>query len=69
MKMSKTQHGRALRQYMKQVGMKRRRELARELELSDATISLYFSGKRSFSPKTAIRISRHTGIPMELLYQ
>jgi transcriptional regulator with XRE-family HTH domain len=50
-------------------GMRRQRELARDLKLSDVTISLYFHGKRSFGVKTAIRVAAHTGIPIMELFQ
>jgi transcriptional regulator with XRE-family HTH domain len=66
---SKKQNGKALREYMKKRGMRRQRELALDLKLSDATISQYLHGKKSFSVKTAFRISRHTGIPFVELFQ
>ncbi len=70
MKLSRKQAGRrALREYMRKKGLRRQHELATELKLSDATISLYLSGARSFSPDTAIRISAKTGIPLEVLFQ
>jgi len=69
MKLSKKQNGGALRGYMKTRGMRRQRELARDLKLSDATISQYFHGKKSFSVKTAFRISAHTGIPFVELFR
>jgi len=54
---------------MQRQGMKKQRELARDLCLSDAMISRYFAGKKSFSSKTALRIAHQTGIPMEELFQ
>jgi len=54
---------------MKKRGMKKQRELARHLKLSDAMISRYFSGQKLFSARTALRISHQTGIPMEDLFQ
>jgi plasmid maintenance system antidote protein VapI len=67
--MSKKQRGKALRTYMVKRGMRRQRELAREIHLSDVTISLYLHGKRSFSVKTALRVSAQTGIPIMELFQ
>jgi len=67
--MSKRQIGQALRRYMQRQGMKKQRELARDLCLSDAMISRYFAGKKSFSAKSALRIAYQTGIPMEELFQ
>lgn len=67
--MSKIKNGQALREYMNKRGMKKQRELARDLEMSDAMISRYFAGKKSFSAKAALRISHHTGIPMEELFK
>ena len=67
--MSKSKNGQALREYMKKQGMKKQRELARDLGMSDAMISRYFAGKKSFSAKSALRISHYTGIPMEELFQ
>jgi transcriptional regulator with XRE-family HTH domain len=69
MKLSHRQNGKALRAYMKRRGMRRQRELARDLKLSDATISLYLHGIRSFGVKTALRVSSHTGIPLVELFQ
>jgi transcriptional regulator with XRE-family HTH domain len=68
-KMSNRQNGQALRRYMKARGMKKQRELARDLKLSDAMISRYFSGEKSFSARTALRVSHQTGIPMEELFR
>jgi len=59
----------ALREYMLGRGMKRQRELARLLGMSDAMLSQYFAGKKSFSAKSALRIAHQTGIPMEELFQ
>ena len=59
----------ALREYMLDRGMKRQRELARLLGMSDAMLSQYFAGKKSFSAKSALRIAHQTGIPMEELFQ
>ena len=59
----------ALREYMRAQGMKRQRELARALGLSDPMLSQYFAGTKSFSAQTAIRIAHKTGIPMEELFQ
>jgi len=67
--MSDRQNGQALREYMKKHGMKKQCDLARDLGMSDAMISRYFAGKKSFSAKSALRISHHTGIPMEKLFQ
>ena len=67
--MSKKQSGKALREYMKSRGMKRQRELAVDLGMSDAMISRYLSGEKFFSSKTAMRISRKIGVPMEELFQ
>jgi len=67
--MSKKKNGQALREYMKERGMNKQCELARDLGVSDAMISRYFAGQKSFSAKSALRISHHTGIPMEQLFQ
>lgn len=67
--MSNRQVGKALRRYMQGRGMKKQRELALDLGMSDAMISRYFAGKKSFSAKSALRIARQTGIPMEELFQ
>jgi transcriptional regulator with XRE-family HTH domain len=67
--MPKRKQGKALLEYMEGRGMKRRRELARALEMSDAMLSQYFAGKKSFSARTALRISHQTGIPMEELFR
>lgn len=69
MNLSKKQTRKALRGYMAEKGMRRQRELARDLKLSDVTISLYLHGKRSFGIKTALRVAAHTGIPLEALFQ
>lgn len=69
MKLHKKQSGKAIREYMKLRGMKRQRQLALDLGLSEPTISLYLSGKRRFSSTTALRVARKTGIPMERLFQ
>jgi transcriptional regulator with XRE-family HTH domain len=66
--MSVKQTGKALRQYMKARGMRRQRELALDLGMSDTAISRYFSGERFFSSKTALRIARKIGVPMEELF-
>ena len=66
---SKKQTRKALKAYMTEKGMRRQRELARDLKLSDVTISLYLHGKRSFGIKTALRVSAHTGIPIMELFQ
>lgn len=68
MKLSKKQNGKALREYMRSKGMQRQHELALDLGLSDATISLYLNGKKSFSVRTAKRISRHTGLSLEQIF-
>jgi plasmid maintenance system antidote protein VapI len=65
----KQKGSRLLREYMRKKGMRRQHELAVELNLSDATISLYLNGIRSFSPDTAMRVSAKTGIPLEALFQ
>jgi len=67
--MTKRKNERALLEYMECRGMKKRRELARDLGISDAMISQYFARKKSFSAKSALRISRQTGIPMEELFR
>jgi len=67
--MSDKQRGKALRKYMRAQGMKRQRELARDLGMSDTAISRYFSGEVFFSAKTALRIAKKTGVPMEALFQ
>lgn len=69
MRMKKKSNGMALRGYMAARGMRRQRELAQALGISDAMLSLYFHGKKSFGARTALRIARLTGIPMERLYQ
>lgn len=69
MKLSKKQNRKALRAYMHDRSMRRQHELALDLGLSDATISLYLNGKRYFSIRTALRISRHTSIPLMELFQ
>lgn len=69
MKLTKKQPGAALRAYMLRRGMRRQGELAADLKLSDATISLYFHGKRSFGIKTALRVSAYTRIPLAELFQ
>lgn len=67
--MSNTKRGKALRAYMKGRGVARQAHMARELRVSEATISRYFAGTRFFSPRTALRIAKQTGIPMEALFQ
>lgn len=67
--MPKRKHGQALREYMLGCGIKKQREIARAIGMSDAMLSQYFAGKKSFSSKAALRIAHQTGIPMEELFQ
>ncbi len=68
MKMNR-KHGQALRRYMRAKGIKKQWELARELGVSEATISRHFAGTRRFSPDLALRIAHKIGVPMEELFQ
>ena len=61
--------GMAIAIYMEREGIKTRAELAKRLGISGGMVSHYFKGVRVFSGKTALRISRLTGIPMEELYR
>ena len=44
-----------------------RKELAKELGITEAYLSYFFNGKRTFGTKAALRISQKTGIPLENL--
>ena len=56
-------------QEFKKIRKLTQKQLAVLLGISQTYISLYFSGKRTFGAKTAIRISQKTGIPIENLIQ
>lgn len=54
--------------YMKKNNLSRK-ELAKELGITEAYLSYFFNGKRTFGTKAALRISQKTGIPIENLIQ
>lgn len=52
-----------LQKYMKETG-RSRADLSRMFDVSEAIISYYLSGKRSIGKRTALHISKITGIPV-----
>ena len=56
----------SLKEYMKKKNLSRK-ELAKKLGITEQYLSFIFSGKRTFGKKTALRISKITGIPLEKL--
>lgn len=57
-----------LKQYLEKNGLNQG-ELAQKIGISQALLSRYLSGERSFSPSRALSISKITGIPvLNLLY-
>jgi len=56
----------SLKEYMDRNKLSRR-DLAKKLMITEAYLSYYFSGKRTFGAQTALRISKITGIPLENL--
>ncbi len=59
----------ALRKYMEAQGIKKQTDMAKRIGLTDTMLSYYLSGKKGFSPQTALRIAKITGIPMEELFR
>jgi len=55
-----------LEEYMKEHGFSRK-QLAEKLQISESYLSHFLNGRRHFGGKTALRISRLTGIPVENL--
>ena len=57
-----------LKQYMKKTGFSQA-DLSRMFEISESIISYYLNGKRNIGKRTALHISKITGIPaMELIF-
>jgi transcriptional regulator with XRE-family HTH domain len=52
-----------LEKYMKKTGLSQA-DLSRMFKISESIISYYLRGKRSIGKRTAIHISRLTGIPV-----
>ncbi len=59
----------SLADYAKSCGYTTQRELARSLGISESLLSHIKANRRSLGKKTALRISRKTGIPLENLIQ
>jgi len=57
-----------LEKYMKQHDLSRR-QLAKKLKISESYLSHFLNGRRNFGGKTALRISKITGIPVESILQ
>ena len=57
-----------LEKYMKQHDLSRR-QLAKKLKISESYLSHFLNGRRRFGGKTALRISKITGIPVETILQ
>ena len=57
-----------LKRWMKQRELSQA-DLARQFGISTAYLSFFLNGHRTFGAKTALRISRLTGIPMEELFR
>jgi len=58
----------SLKEYMKKKKLSRK-DLAIELGITQQYLSMYFNGRRNFSTKLALSISKKTGIPIENLIQ
>jgi plasmid maintenance system antidote protein VapI len=57
-----------LEKYMKKTGLSQA-DLSRMFEISESIISYYLNGKRNIGKRTALHISKITGIPvMELIF-
>jgi len=57
-----------LENYMKQHGLSRK-QLAEKLQISESYLSHFLNGRRHFGGKTALRISKLIGIPVEDLIE
>ena len=57
-----------LAEYMKKNSLERK-DLAEKFKVSQALLSYYFNGKRSLGKALALKISKETGISLEILIQ
>ena len=55
-----------LREWMRRTGT-RQSDLARLMDVSEATVSRYLSGKQDISPEPAIRLALLSNVPVEKL--
>ena len=66
-KIKKVPYG-SLREYMAKNNLSRK-QVAMTLGITQQYLSYYLNGKRTFGAKTALRIHKKTGIPLEKLIQ
>ena len=64
---SKKRPAMTLKEYMRREGISNQYQLADRLGVSASMLSLYLTGKHPFGSKTALRISKLTGIPVRNL--